>query len=264
MDSKDFKSFCRALITSEVGSIPTRSRQSIPVVELELRRRDLKYGGPAILFLFLIVTATGACNGNDLLKAAGTTGVLGNDTTKTDTTAVSSDTVSTIDTAGAAPIQSSDTTKADTSISRKLSVRQLPVEPAYRVVLRSLLYPGWGQLYNRKYLKALAVFSTEATLLGMIYTESKEASQAYSAHIVAPNPATSERLYREYEKHFDRRDSLIWWTAGLLLFSLADAYVDAHLLTFEEEFGQRLEKGNISLAAAAEPRRAFIGVRCNF
>jgi len=154
--------------------------------------------------------------------------------------------------------------KADTSISQAAAtegtVEGRPVEPPYRVILRSLLYPGWGQLYNGKYLKALVVFATESTLLSMIYTESRQASRAYADHLATPNPIVAERLYAEYERHFNRRDSLIWWTAGLVLFSLADAYVDSHLITFDEEFGEPQQKADVSLTTGGLRNGGFVGL----
>jgi hypothetical protein len=146
----------------------------------------------------------------------------------------------------------------------KSSEKDTHIEPAYRVVLRSLVYPGWGQLYSKKYLKALAVFTSEATLLGMIYTESREASKAYDAHLVAPDPATAERLYAEYDRHFNKRDSLIWWTAGVVLFSLADAYVDANLITFQDEFGESQKTAGISLTGGGNQDGGFVGLKCVF
>jgi hypothetical protein len=110
------------------------------------------------------------------------------------------------------------------------------VEPSYRVVLRSLVYPGWGQLHNGKSLKALAVFVSEGALLGMIYTEARAASRAYDKHLAESDVERAAELYSEYEKHFERQESFTWWTVGLVLFSLADAYVDANLVTFEDEF----------------------------
>ena len=139
------------------------------------------------------------------------------------------------------------------------------VEPSYRVVLRSLVYPGWGQLYNGKSLKALAMFVSEGAFLGMIYTESRAASRAYDKHLAEPDVARAAELYSEYEKHFERRDSFTWWTVGLVLFSLADAYVDANLITFEDEFrdpgqgsgrqGDAGQRGAGRGAAAADGRR---------
>jgi hypothetical protein len=149
-------------------------------------------------------------------------------------------------------------------VSPKSSEKEIPIEPAYRIVLRSLVYPGWGQLYNRKYFKALVVFTSEATLLGMISTESRQASEAYNDHLAARDLATAERLYAEYERHFNRMDSLVWWAAGLVLYSLADAYVDAHLITFEEEFGEPQKKAEISLTTGGYPNGGFVGLKCVF
>ena len=163
-------------------------------------------------------------------------------------------------------IADSTNTHASSSVgaSSKSVEKEIHVEPAYRVVLRSLVYPGWGQLRNRKYLKALAVFTSEATLLGMIYTESREATKAYDAHLVAPDLATAERLYSEYDRHFNKRDSLIWWTAGLILFSLADAYVDANLISFEDEFGEKRKMAEISLTGGGCQNGGFVGLKCVF
>jgi hypothetical protein len=131
-------------------------------------------------------------------------------------------------------------------------------------VLRSLVYPGWGQLYNRKYVKALVVFASESALLGMIYTESRAASRAYDAHLVAPDEATSAKLYADYEEHFNRQESFTWWAAGLVLFSLADAYVDANLLTFDDEFGEPSKKVSLSVEPYSSSLGGFICLKYGF
>ncbi|UCF78991.1 MAG: hypothetical protein JSW03_01635 [Candidatus Eiseniibacteriota bacterium] len=139
-----------------------------------------------------------------------------------------------------------------------------PVEPSYRVMLRSLVYPGWGQLYNGSSTKAVVVFASETALLGMIYHESREATKAYDAHLAAPDPNAAARLYEEYERHFERRESFIWWTVGLVLFSMADAYVDANLTTFEEEFDDTKEGPRVSLRATGSPRGGFVSLQYLF
>ena len=151
----------------------------------------------------------------------------------------------------------SDTTYAE-------ALGKLSAEPSYRVVLRSLVYPGWGQLHNGKYLKALSIFASETALLAMIYHESKESSRAYEAHLAAPDRTVAAKFYARYEEHFERRESLIWWTAGLIAFSLADAYVDANLVTFEEEFGEPEENTRISLNARSSPRGGFVCLEYSF
>ncbi len=56
MDLKDFKSSCRALITSEVGSIPTRSRQRLLRVA-HATRGGRGPGGPVRAALVLVLAA---------------------------------------------------------------------------------------------------------------------------------------------------------------------------------------------------------------
>jgi hypothetical protein len=147
-----------------------------------------------------------------------------------------------IDSIGVAPATVSPGAKKRTAPA-VAAKKERHVEPPYRIVLRSLLYPGWGQLYNGKSLKALAVFVSEGSLLGMIYSESRAASRAYDKHLVATDDTRAAELYSEYEDHFNREESLSWWAVGLVLLSLADAYVDANLITFEEEFGEPGEGG---------------------
>ena len=138
--------------------------------------------------------------------------------------------------------------------------KQKRAEPPYRVVLRSLFYPGWGQMCNKKPLKALAVFAAEGTILGMIYSESRAASRAYDKHLEEPDGARAAELYADYERHFERQETFTWWAAGLVLLSLADAYVDAHLYTFEDEFGEPEGGGGKQGGPDKGTPRAKVGV----
>ena len=74
MDFKDFKSSCRALITSEVGSIPTRSRQRL-LRATGATARGPGHGGPALAAMTLALAAalSGAGSSRAEPAAAGTT-----------------------------------------------------------------------------------------------------------------------------------------------------------------------------------------------
>ena len=39
--------------------------------------------------------------------------------------------------------------------------------------------------------------------------------------------------YNEYLNRLDRRNGYLWWTAGVIVISMLDAYVDAHLFGFD-------------------------------
>ncbi len=87
-------------------------------------------------------------------------------------------------------------------------------------MIRSLLIPGWGQFYNKKYFKAVLVFGAEVGLLAnSIYL-----NQQYKA----------SRTIAEREFYINNRNLSNWWLVGTILFSMADAFVDAHLSNFDE------------------------------
>lgn len=98
------------------------------------------------------------------------------------------------------------------------------------VMLRSLLVPGWGQYYNRQYLKAALVCGGEVGLItAAIYWNSK----ANAASL------RDDKLFYQ-----NNRNTANWFLLGTVVLSMLDAYVDASLADFDES-------PNLSLAPAA-------------
>ncbi len=89
-------------------------------------------------------------------------------------------------------------------------------DPGKAFVL-SLLIPGSGQLYNKKYVKAAVYVGID---MYMFYN-------AYDKQITYKT--TDDLLYR------DERNKYIWWGLGTWLLGAIDAYVDAHLSLFPSE-----------------------------
>ncbi len=87
-------------------------------------------------------------------------------------------------------------------------------------MLRSLALPGWGQFYNGKWFKGLVIGGTEVGLI---------------IDAVVQNQWAQESVYY-YDKEFYRenRSLAIWWLAGVVLYSVTDAFVDAHLADFDD------------------------------
>jgi hypothetical protein len=108
------------------------------------------------------------------------------------------------------------------------------VKSPTRAMIRSLVFPGWGQWYNNKKFKALLIFGTEIGLLAnSIYLNQKylewdqkfkESEPGYEQDVIFAN--------REF--YINNRNSSNWWLVGAILFSMADAFVDAHLSNFDE------------------------------
>ncbi|MFP4521901.1 MAG: DUF5683 domain-containing protein [Fibrobacterota bacterium] len=113
-------------------------------------------------------------------------------------------------------------------------------------VMLSLLMPPLGQLYNRQYSKAGLILMAEIGLIHAAlsrnsvadYYESKE--KFYKENVASSiNENRRAAYYEELEdkriKYGSKRNSHIWYISGLYIYSLFDAFVDAHLYSFDEE-----------------------------
>ena len=89
-------------------------------------------------------------------------------------------------------------------------------------MIRSALFPGWGQVYTEHYLKAGLIFCCEVGLVISAVREDRKARDALRTD------------YGEYLDRLERRNLYMWWTAGVIALSMIDAYVDAHLFGFDE------------------------------
>jgi len=90
-------------------------------------------------------------------------------------------------------------------------------------MIRSAIIPGWGQVYSGHYIKAGLIFAVESGLVISAINENRKADDVY------------ETDYEAYLDRIDRRNTLIWCTAGVIVYSMVDAYVDAHLFGFDED-----------------------------
>ena len=113
----------------------------------------------------------------------------------------------------------------------------------FTVMLRSAAIPGWGQLYNHKYVKAGLVVGGEGLLVYEALQELKRENQAIDRQheiLVAGGDITDPAYIDaslDQETHRNRKISWIWFGIAAHLLSMMDAYVDAHLASFEADFG---------------------------
>jgi hypothetical protein len=101
-------------------------------------------------------------------------------------------------------------------------------------MMRSVAVPGWGQLHNGKWFKALLLGGAETAFLYGIFREDHLADEAAEKAKKYPSEAFFWRSISSQHKA-NKRDYL-WWGAFTVLLSVGDAYVDAHLRRFEVEF----------------------------
>lgn len=79
-----------------------------------------------------------------------------------------------------------------------------------KAMLLSLCIPGGGQFYNEAYVKGIIIGSAEVALGYLSYQSHKENNE-------------------------EKRNVYLFWFASLVAYSVADAWIDAHMYGFDKE-----------------------------
>lgn len=99
-------------------------------------------------------------------------------------------------------------------------------------LFKSMFVPGWGQIGNKKYIKAAIVIGLEGSLIAAIIHNADRANDAKRLFDNNTDILLADNLYKKYKSARDDRN-FYCWMAGLTIFiSMFDAYVDAHLAHF--------------------------------
>lgn len=114
-------------------------------------------------------------------------------------------------------------------------------------MFKSVVFPGWGQFSNRKYVKAGAIFLIETYFIYKAIDYGKEASDWRTKWQEAPDELKNE-YFDKYADNRDRRNTNLWYTALTVFLSMFDAYVDAHLRNFPD-----IEKSKSTLTVDMSP-----------
>jgi len=122
-------------------------------------------------------------------------------------------------------------TIADEEVPEARPVKRISPKGA---VLRSALYPGWGQLSNGKPYKACVVFGVEVYFVGVAVLAGRRAQDLLDRSRFVVSESELGDLERRYEEYIDRRNAYLWWLGAAILYSMLDAYVDAGLADVEE------------------------------
>ncbi len=111
-----------------------------------------------------------------------------------------------------------------------------------KAVLLSFLIPGGGQIYTKNYWKAGIIAPAE---IGLGYL-------SYQAHLQAEQ-ALKQGDTTRYPIYRDRRTTFLWWTAVVVAFSMADAYVSAQMFGFDQELRLDIAPDRLGLILAFGP-----------
>lgn len=113
-------------------------------------------------------------------------------------------------------------------------------------MLRSLLFPGWGQLYNDQKIKALLVLAAQGTLVRLAVHYNDKKANAISSDA--------------QEFYLDKRNQTFWFMGGVTLLSMLDAYIDAYLYDFDAGPELELRAGLVPIRNSAQFGPALMGI----
>ncbi|RMH71798.1 MAG: hypothetical protein D6675_05820 [Gemmatimonadetes bacterium] len=133
-------------------------------------------------------------------------------------------------TAGSGIAQTVEATSADSIYGDQ------PLGSPRGAMWRSLVLPGWGQWYNGQPRKALIIggiqVGTIASSLLADYYAYKNLDRSKKESLSTTQQAIFRERYEDYKnwKRFFR-----WWFFLMTLYSMGDAYVEAHLKGFDDQ-----------------------------
>lgn len=127
-------------------------------------------------------------------------------------------------------------------------------------LLRSVAIPGWGQFYNRKYLKSGLVFGAETTFITLAAIEWGRMNK-HKKNFQNPDYPDRYWEFEQFQFYEDRRNLFLWITAGIVFLSMFDAYVDAHLYNFDREEVRDLSISLVPEAGGGSDVRLLLSIR---
>jgi hypothetical protein len=109
------------------------------------------------------------------------------------------------------------------------------------VMARSLVVPGWGQLHNGSWIKAIGVATGEGVLISRMVNDNQaldDLNRSIEEARAAGDEVAEVAAVGAYNSRLDELVRRQWLFAALLTYSLLDAYIDAHFRNFDIEFGR--------------------------
>ncbi len=100
----------------------------------------------------------------------------------------------------------------------------------------SLLFPGTGQFYSRKYLHTLFFLATEGVLVYYAFDNYKKAENLWNKRSsLTPGTPEYEKARADFNRITAERNAFFWILGGVKILDVVDAYVCAHLYNFDKK-----------------------------
>jgi hypothetical protein len=107
------------------------------------------------------------------------------------------------------------------------------------VMLRSLVVPGWGQAANGAWLKAGVIAAGEGLLVWKVVDDQRELNRLAADVTRSENVGNADQVESAivaYNHKLDAATTREYLLGAVVLYSLVDAYVDAHFRHFKIDF----------------------------
>ncbi|GAB4324535.1 MAG: hypothetical protein Kow0074_17590 [Candidatus Zixiibacteriota bacterium] len=101
-------------------------------------------------------------------------------------------------------------------------------------LLRSVVFPGWGQWSNGKKWKAAGVFAVESYFFARaLIWRSRSFDRLHEWEASCIDGDCDQGLFNEYSSARNNRNYFYWLTGVTVFISMFDAYADAYLISLE-------------------------------
>lgn len=137
-------------------------------------------------------------------------------------------------------------------------------------VVRSAIFPGWGQIYSRSYIRSgLIVLGIGGSAVGALLAERSFRSR-YNAYATLANlePDNEEGVLASYE-HANQRYKLrmffLYSGVGIWLYSVIDSYVSANFYNATTQIRSiqqdaELMEDTLRIQVGAAPSHLYLGI----
>ena len=167
--------------------------------------------------------------------------------------------------ASAAPENSAVKAEAE----KKDAAEEKLISPVGAMV-RSAIFPGWGQIYSRRYFRSgFIVLGIGGSAVGALLAE-RSFRNRYNAYATLANlePDNEEGVLASYEyanQRYKLRMFFLYAGVGLWLYSVIDSYVSANFYNATAQIrsiqhdADEIEK-KLGIQVGASPSRLYLGI----
>ena len=137
-------------------------------------------------------------------------------------------------------------------------------------MVRSAIFPGWGQIYSRRYFRSgFIVLGIGGSAVGALLAE-RSFRNRYNAYATLANlePDNEEGVLASYEyanQRYKLRMFFLYAGVGLWLYSVIDSYVSANFYNAATQIrsiqhdADEIEK-KLGIQVGASPSRLYLGI----